>query len=121
MEENESIHKCLSLSQKVILSLELYSLGLSKQVKELREQVEKDCQYIFDMSRRMLEIEMHCSILQVQSFSWAPLVNLTVPEAPDVLGSPLRMSSPPGIGWSQSVSGTPQLGEFSLRAVEEMA
>ena len=97
-EEIESIHKCLNVSQRVILSLELYCSGLTEQVKELREQAEKDRQYIFDMSRRMGEIEMRCTILQAQSFGRAPLVDLTVPEAPDVLGSPIRMSSLPGIG-----------------------
>ena len=57
-EENESIHKCLEVSQKVILSLKLYSSGLSKQVKELREQAEQDRHLIFDMSRRMGEMEI---------------------------------------------------------------
>ena len=42
-EDNESIHKCLDLSQRAILSLRLYSSGLSEQVKELREQAERDC------------------------------------------------------------------------------
>ena len=121
MEENESVHKCLNVSQKAILSLELYSSGLSKQVKELREQVERDHQLIFNMLRRMGEMEMRMNLLQVQNVSWIPLVDLTVPEVPDILGSPIRMLSPLGIRWSQRASVTPQIGEASLRTVEEMA
>ena len=66
-EDNESIHKCLEVSQKAILSLKLYSPGLSEQVKELREQAEWDCHLIFDMLRRMGEMEMRMSLLQVQN------------------------------------------------------
>ena len=49
------------------------------------------------------------------------MVDLTILEVPDVLGSPIRMSSPLGIGWSQRALVTPQLEESSLRVVEEMA
>ena len=65
MEENKSINKCLDLSQKAILSLELYSSGL-------REQVEWDRHLIFDMSRRMGEMEMRMGLLQAQNVSQIP-------------------------------------------------
>ena len=42
-EENKLIHKCLETTQKVVLALELYSLGLSEQTKELREQTVGSC------------------------------------------------------------------------------
>ena len=67
-------------------------------------------------------MEMRMNLLQVQSTGHVPLVNLTIPEVPDVLGSPIRMSSLLGIRWSHRVSVTPQLGELSLRVVvEDMA
>ena len=66
-------------------------------------------------------MEMRMNLLQAQSIGWVPLVDLTILEVPDVLGSPIRMLLPLGIGWSQRALVTPQLGESSLRAVEEMA
>ena len=66
-----------------------------------------------------MEIRMH--LLQAQNTTWAPLVDLTILEVPNVLGSPIRMLSLLGIGWSQSASVTPQLEVSSLRVVEEMA
>ena len=66
-------------------------------------------------------MEIRMNLLQAQTSDRAPLVDLTIPEVPDVLGSPIRTSSPPGIGWSQRASITPQLEELSLRVVEEMA
>ena len=64
---------------------------------------------------------MRMNLQQAQITTQAPLVDLTIPEVPDVLGSPIRMLSLPGIGWSQRASVTPQLGESSLRVVEELA
>ena len=116
----ESIHGCLDKIQKAILALELYASGLSEETKALREQGAIDRGMILDMSRRMVEMEIRMNLLQERSSGHAALVDLTVPEVP-VLGSPIRMSSPPGIGWSQRASVTPQLGESSLRVVEEMA
>ena len=117
----ESVHKCLDTTQKVILALELYTSGLSEETKALREQGAVDRGMILDMSRRMVEMEIRMNLLQERTSGCAALVDLTIPEVPDVLGSPIRMSSPPGIGWSQRASVTPQLGESSLRVVEEMA
>ena len=121
VEEMESVHKCLDTTQKAILALELYASGLSEETKVLREQGAIDRGMILDMSRRMQEMEIRMNLLQGQTSGHAPLVNLTIPEVPDVLGSPIRMSSPPGIGWSQRASVTPRLEESSLRVVEELA
>ena len=121
VEEMESVHKCLDMTQKAILALELYASGLSEETKTLREQGMQDCAMIINLLRRMQEMEIQMDLLQAQTSGRAPLVDLTIPEVPDVLGSPIRMLSPPGIGWSQRVSVTPQLGESSLRVVEEMA
>ena len=117
----ESVHKCLDTTQKAILALELYASGLSEETKALRDQGAIDRGMILDMSRRMQEMEIQMNLLQERTSGHAALVDLTIPEVPDVLGSPIRMSSPPGIGWSQRVSVTPQLGELSLRVVEELA
>ena len=117
----ESVHKCLDKTQKAILALELYASGLSEETKALREQGAIYRGMILDMSRRMVEMEIRMNLLQERTSGRAALVELTIPEVPDVLGSPIRMSSPPGIGWSQRASVTPQLGESSLRVVEEMA
>ena len=117
----ESVHKCLGTTQKAILALELYASGLSEETKVLREQGVIDRGMILDMSRRMQEMEIWMNLLQAQVPERAPLVDLTIPEVPDVLGSPIRMLSPPGIGWSQRASVTPRLEELSLRVVEEMA
>ena len=121
MEEMESVHKCMDTTQKVILALKLYTSGLSEETKALREQGAQDCAMIIDLLRRMQEMEMRMNLLQTWGSGRIPLVDLTIPEVPDVLGSPIRMLSPPGIGWSQRASVTPQLGELSLRVVEEMA
>ena len=42
VEEMESVHKCMDTTQKAILSLELYALGLSEETKVLREQGMQD-------------------------------------------------------------------------------
>ena len=103
----ESVHKCLDLSQRAILALELYASGLSEETKTLREQGMQDRAMIVDFSRRMQEMEIHMNLLQALVPGRAPLVNLTILGVPNVLGSPTRMSSPPGIGWSQRASVTP--------------
>ena len=97
-EEMESVHKCLDTTQKAILALELYASGLSEETKALREQGAIDRGMILDMSRRMVEMEIRMNLLQERDSGRAALVDLTIPEVPDVLGSPIRMSSPPGIG-----------------------
>ena len=117
----ESVHKCLDTTQKAILALELYTSGLSEETKALREQGAIDRGMILDMSRRMVEMEIRMNLLQERASGRAALVDLTIPEVPDILGSPIRMSSPLGIRWSQRALVTPQLGESSLRVVEEMA
>ena len=48
-------------------------------------------------------MEIQINLLQERTSGRAALVDLTIPEVPDVPGSPIRMSSPPGIGWSQGV------------------
>ena len=120
-EEAEVVNGILDKTQKAVLSLELYASGLSEETKALREQASVDRAMILDMSRRMVEMEIRMNLLQERTSGRAALVDLTIPEVPNVLGSPIRMSSPPGIGWSQRASVTPQLGESSLRMVEDMA
>ena len=110
----------------VVHAVELHASGLTEQVTELREGTQRDCLLIFDMLRRMEEMQMQMNLLLAQNVGQAPLVDLTIHEAPDVLGSPLslgspaRVSSPPGIGWLQRVSVTLQAGDTSLRVVEEL-
>ena len=121
MEEMELVHKCMDTTQKAILALKLYTSGLSEETKVLREQGMQDRAMIVNLSRRMQEMEIRMKLLQAQNTTRAPLVDLTISEVPEVLGSPIRMSLPPGLGWSQRASVMPQLGESSLRVVEEMA
>ena len=91
------MHKCMDTTQKAILALELYASGLSEETKVLREQGMQDHTMIIDLSRGMQEMEIRMNLLQAQNTTQAPLVDLTIPEVPNVLGSPIRMLSPPGI------------------------
>ena len=63
----ESVHKCIDVTQKAVLALELYTSGLSKEMKVLREQGVQDCTLIFDLLRRMQEMEMRMNLLQAQN------------------------------------------------------
>ena len=80
VEEMESVHKCMDMTQKAILALELYTLGLSEETKTLREQGVQDHAMIVDLSRRMQEMEIRMNLLQAQVPGHAPLVDLTIPE-----------------------------------------
>ena len=41
-EEMELVHKCIETTQRAVLALELYSSGLSEEMKTLREQATQD-------------------------------------------------------------------------------